>query len=590
MDGIPIYQGLKRYLSFFIIKLIYRRMKRDELMFLSLLIFGIITLGFFVVLDYVKGYKVSSYLELVHFSLLFALLLLWLKGNPKLRRALPHIATVIGLSLFGSLVITGGGDGAGIIWFSLYPPIVFYILPKKEYAIWWTILGLLYLGFLLLVEIDLLKLPFMIYYNDSGLMQLLSAYLLISFLTVLNFSLIDGYMRLFENLFYNSPYGIMVWNRPLKEALVNPALERILSDVGIRDCKEFLREALRNCLRDSEDIDAIFSSECVSTTSKVMLSKEVTIRGFYYRILLFKASEDFYTFIIEDMTEKRRREEEIRRIRKQLEEVDLIEYHFAKVATIFHDLKNYLSPLLLLIQELQRAVYSGEGLSLEEIKDMLSLASASMEKIEKQIFSITLIKRIDVQRSLIDLKELLRDAVRITEENLRSYLKSFNLSEKELPIELRLNLPDTSDPILIRGDRDGLLSAILNLLQNSVEAIAERFLNEPEGSDYKGMILINLSYPSQDELEAIMSDFSENRRYIRVDIVDNGIGLENFSEALKLFSSTKKTGTGMGLSTAAVIIKSHHGILLMEGKRNKGTTAKIYLPLASDIDTNLAEG
>ena len=72
--------------------------------------------------------------------------------------------------------------------------------------------------------------------------------------------------------------------------------------------------------------------------------------------------------------------------------------------------------------------------------------------------------------------------------------------------------------------------------------------------------------------------------YIQITITDNGIGIpqEILDKIFDPFFSTKKNGTGLGLSTCHSIIKKHNGSILVHSIPEEQTTFTIYLPRTND--------
>lgn len=111
---------------------------------------------------------------------------------------------------------------------------------------------------------------------------------------------------------------------------------------------------------------------------------------------------------------------------------------------------------------------------------------------------------------------------------------------------------------LVSGNRNQLQQVLVNIILNAVQAM---------GRD--GRIEIDLGTDKRLN-EAVLT------------IKDNGPGMpkEVLQHVLEPFYTTKKDGTGLGLSVSYGIIKDHNGDIKIETKKGMGTTVKIVLPLA----------
>ena len=119
----------------------------------------------------------------------------------------------------------------------------------------------------------------------------------------------------------------------------------------------------------------------------------------------------------------------------------------------------------------------------------------------------------------------------------------------------------------INGDPEALESVFINLFLNAMEAM-------PDG----GVI----------EVSTESSERTPEAGGIRIRVADDGSGIppEEWEEIFKPFFSTKKGGTGLGLSLAARIVESHRGVLKLGDApaSGHGSVFVVELPLAASED------
>lgn len=140
----------------------------------------------------------------------------------------------------------------------------------------------------------------------------------------------------------------------------------------------------------------------------------------------------------------------------------------------------------------------------------------------------------------VDIKGLINECVK----NIQA-----NINEKQIDFEI--SLPEA---IFIKTDHDKLKQILINIIQNSVEAISE-----------KGLIKIT------GELRNNTAEIS---------IIDNGCGMDEKTRtnAFKPFFTTKTRGTGLGLAVVERLAKSIGGIIELQSAIERGTKIKIKIP------------
>lgn len=120
----------------------------------------------------------------------------------------------------------------------------------------------------------------------------------------------------------------------------------------------------------------------------------------------------------------------------------------------------------------------------------------------------------------------------------------------------------------IQCNREALIGALLNLVNNSIQAV-ER--------NAKLRIEFNL-YPHALNNPKLAGEAPQ--LWIRV--CDKGPGMtpEQLASVGELFVTTKAQGTGLGLSVVQAVARAHHGKFVLNSKPGQGTCASLLLPFA----------
>lgn len=150
--------------------------------------------------------------------------------------------------------------------------------------------------------------------------------------------------------------------------------------------------------------------------------------------------------------------------------------------------------------------------------------------------------KINIEKDIMDINYLLSEVV---------------ISFDELLIKNNIKLSfDEKDEVYINADYTRLMQVFINIIKNSIESFEE---------NRRKKIIIT---------ERIETN------YIYIIVEDNGRGIakENMVHISEPFFTTKKTGTGLGISLSSEIINSHGGNMKYESEPGKGTKVIIKLP------------
>jgi CheY-like chemotaxis protein len=151
--------------------------------------------------------------------------------------------------------------------------------------------------------------------------------------------------------------------------------------------------------------------------------------------------------------------------------------------------------------------------------------------------------------------------------------------ERQLQIDSVIDLGAARvvcDPVAIE-------QVVVNLLINARDALAATERIDPK-------ISVELS-----EVTATRPEGGRNGsgRYVRIRIEDNGAGMSDGvkQRLFEPFFTTKEPGkgTGLGLATSYGIVRDHGGFIAVDSQVGRGTTAEVFLPVATDLAAHEGE-
>jgi PAS domain S-box-containing protein len=246
-----------------------------------------------------------------------------------------------------------------------------------------------------------------------------------------------------------------------------------------------------------------------------------------------------------DITEQKKLETQLLRAQR-LESIGTL------ASGVAHDLNNVLTPILICSELLERESAD------EDFHSSIALIKQSAERgasIVKQV--LTFARGVEGRRVTIKSGHLIDEIVDIAR---RTFPKS---------VAVESSYPD--DLWSIEGDPTQLHQVLLNLSVNARDAM-------PNG----GRLRFEGENIEVDENYAAMTPGATPGPHAVIRVSDNGQGMERsvIEKIFEPFYTTKRVGegTGLGLSTALGILKSHGGFVQVESEPGKGTTFGIFLP------------
>ncbi|WP_235150967.1 ATP-binding protein [Dyadobacter sp. CY345] len=158
--------------------------------------------------------------------------------------------------------------------------------------------------------------------------------------------------------------------------------------------------------------------------------------------------------------------------------------------------------------------------------------------------------------------------------DLNEILKT-TLSDLEVTIQTRKATVDVDDLPVIDANPTQMSQLFLNLISNSLKFAK---------ADTDPIISIKLA--DVHFAEVLQRKLSEDIRYIKIKVEDNGIGFSNenasriFTIFQRLGGRSEYEGAGIGLSVCKKVVEGHHGIIDAFGVPDQGATFEIILPVS----------
>ncbi|MEM7250417.1 MAG: PAS domain S-box protein [Pseudomonadota bacterium] len=254
---------------------------------------------------------------------------------------------------------------------------------------------------------------------------------------------------------------------------------------------------------------------------------------------------------VQDLTERRRAEQEIRDQRERLAHVDRLNIMGEMAASIAHEINQPLTAIVNRTNAAQRRLDAGQ-VDLERLCESLERIGEQAHRAGEVIRRLrTLVRRRGGQRELIDVNSVLQEALRLAEVDARMHDAIIELALEE---PLRVVLIDAVQ----------IQQVFLNLLRNAIDAT--------EAAGNRGGVV------------TVSSIFDDE--YVVVSVADRGLGIstETAAQMFEPFFTTKRDGMGMGLSISQSIITAHGGRLWYENNSEGGTTFSFALPPAQRLE------
>jgi two-component system nitrogen regulation sensor histidine kinase NtrY len=209
---------------------------------------------------------------------------------------------------------------------------------------------------------------------------------------------------------------------------------------------------------------------------------------------------------------------------------------------IAHEIKNPLTPIQLSAQRLRKRY-------LEKLPEDGAVFDECTQTIVKQVE--------ELKGMVNEFSNFARmPASQPTPNHLNEIVQETLFLFQEAHKEVRFEFTSSELPVL-NVDRDQMKRVMINLIKNSLAAI-----------DGEGEIKIQTTYDPKLQI-------------VRLELSDDGCGIpeEDKGRLFEPYFSTRKMGTGLGLTIVNAIVADHNGYIRVRDNKPKGTTFLIELPV-----------
>ncbi|MGH9679186.1 MAG: two-component system sensor histidine kinase NtrB, partial [Candidatus Acidiferrales bacterium] len=216
-------------------------------------------------------------------------------------------------------------------------------------------------------------------------------------------------------------------------------------------------------------------------------------------------------------------------------------------AGVAHEVKNPLNSMRLWLENLKESLPEGETMPQQAVR-ILDNEIDRLDNVVKRFLDFTRPPEMHQEES--SLKELLEEVLAVERPRL-----------DKANIKVVTQFGDVP-PVLV--DKQLIKQGFLNLCVNAMEAMAGG-----------GQLTVSLR---------------QRGEFAEIEIADTGRGIpaEHRQRVFQLFFTTRPGGSGIGLASAFRTVQLHNGSIDFESEVGRGTTFRIELPLARQLESTLA--
>ena len=223
-------------------------------------------------------------------------------------------------------------------------------------------------------------------------------------------------------------------------------------------------------------------------------------------------------------------------------------------AGVAHEIKNPLGSISIYVQLIDKIIkknMDNECQCYKDFKEYSDIIKEEISRLEETINSFLFsVRKLELNIEDVNINELILSTI--------AFLK-YEIEKNNVNIDVKFD----KDNLILKLDEKYIKQSLINIIQNAIDAMSDN-------ADYKK--------------KEIFIKLKTVDNYAVISIKDTGIGIkeESLGKIFEPYFTTKRHGTGLGLTNVVRIIEAHNGNVTIESEYGKGSEFIIKLPLQQE--------
>lgn len=229
-----------------------------------------------------------------------------------------------------------------------------------------------------------------------------------------------------------------------------------------------------------------------------------------------------------------------RKLGRELQTADRLAAISRVSGGVAHEVKNPLNAILLHVEVAKNKLAHGNT----EVGPQMEIIAREIVRLDRVVKTfLDFTRPVELNLSTVPVDELMREIVDLARPQADAG-------------RIRVSVASAAEGVDVRVDRDLMKQAVLNVVVNAIEAM-------PQGGELR-----------------FTSSTWEDTAELRISDTGAGIPAELRDKIFRLYFTTRKEGSGIGLAMTFRIVQLHDGTIDFTSEPGKGTTFFIRLPIA----------